>query len=154
MPVSQPDAHVRIERAGVEAIADVDTIARAALAEHWSRAQLIAALSHGHELRVCRRDGSIVAYVLSQDIVDETHIMQLAVHRGWRRQGLAQALLRRLQYDKRHMRAICLELRASNQAARALYLSCGFDLLARRPGYYQPRNGEAREDALLMRWMP
>lgn len=150
-PANPPDLDVWVGRAGEEALSEVDEIAREALPEHWSRAQLGQSLRAGYELRVCRFQGRIVAYLLSQDVVDETHIMQLAVRRAWRRRGMASVLLQCLKRDKRHQRAICLEVRASNEAARALYLRRGFELLARRPGYYQPRAGKLREDALLMR---
>ncbi len=136
--------------AGEEALEAVDAIAHAALPEHWQRQTLQQALRNGYELRVCRDGANIVAYLLSQDIVDETHIMQLAVLPACRRRGMALALTQQLLRDKHHMRAICLEVRASNQAAQALYARCGFIRVAQRRDYYAARNGLPREDAMIM----
>jgi len=45
--------------------------------------------------------------------------------------------------------AVCrLEVRQSNQAARKLYESLGFEVTGRRPNYYRVQEG--REDAILM----
>ena len=45
------------------------------------------------------------------------------------------------------VRALYLEVRESNSAARALYESLGFEQVGRRRGYYQYPS----EDALLLR---
>jgi ribosomal-protein-alanine N-acetyltransferase len=45
------------------------------------------------------------------------------------------------------VRALYLEVRDSNSAARALYASRGFDMVGRRRGYYQ----RPQEDALVLR---
>ncbi len=142
-----------VEQAGEEALDAIDAIARTALPEHWSRHSLQEALRCGYELRICRDGSIIVAYLLSQDIVDETHIMQIAVLPAYRRQSLAMALTQQLLKDKQHMRAICLEVRASNHAAQALYARCGFMQTARRKGYYAARNDLPREDAVIMQKM-
>jgi len=142
-----------VEGIGEETLDAIDAIARVALPERWSRHSLQQALKNGYELRVCRDGGAIVAYLLSQDVVDETHIMQLAVSPAYRRQGMARALTQCLLRDKRHMHAICLEVRASNHTAQALYTCCGFVQIARRSGYYAARNGQPQEDAVIMQKM-
>jgi ribosomal-protein-alanine N-acetyltransferase len=50
------------------------------------------------------------------------------------------------------IRTIWLEVRASNQAARALYASLGFVEAGVRPNYYTPvSEGAPREAAIVMR---
>jgi ribosomal-protein-alanine N-acetyltransferase len=71
-----------------------------------------------------------------------------------RRRGLGRALLRRFMDDARasHAGQCFLEVRASNAAAIALYVSEGFAPVARRAAYYPADEaGSAREDALVLR---
>jgi ribosomal-protein-alanine N-acetyltransferase len=74
--------------------------------------------------------------------------MNLAVHPGWRRAGVASRLLDELldltAGDRR--RGYTLEVRVSNTSAIALYERFGFEASGVRRGYYT----DNREDALIM----
>ena len=88
--------------------------------------------------------GAIVVWI----ILDEAHISTLAVLPEHRRQGYAQklviqALTSALEYGAQHA---TLEVRVSNAAAQNLYRGFGFEIVGRRPRYYQ----DNREDALIM----
>jgi ribosomal-protein-alanine N-acetyltransferase len=88
--------------------------------------------------------GYIVYWVVAQ----EMHIMNLAVHPQYRRQGVARALLEESLSRARALGAAVawLEVRPSNQPAQALYESFGFQKVGMRPRYY----ADNQEDALLM----
>jgi len=78
----------------------------------------------------------------------EAHIVTLATHPDYRRQGLGRRLLQSM-IDKAveaGANEITLEVRASNHAAQALYRSMGFVVVGVRKHYYHD-NGE---DAILM----
>ncbi len=81
-------------------------------------------------------------------IVDEAHIATLAVHPELRRQGIARKLLcvALKEAAKDGMFSALLEVRAGNEAAQDLYRKFGFDVVGRRPRYYQDNH----EDAILM----
>jgi [ribosomal protein S18]-alanine N-acetyltransferase len=83
-------------------------------------------------------------------ILDETHIIMLAVHPNLCRRGLGSAiLLGLLTYAcDRDSNYATLEVRASNRAAIALYESLGFKTAGRRPKYYT--EGDISEDALIL----
>jgi ribosomal-protein-alanine N-acetyltransferase len=76
------------------------------------------------------------------------HILNLAVHPSKRRRGIARRLLSEGLAQARALGAelAWLEVRPSNNAARALYESFGFKEAGRRPGYYD----DTQEDALLL----
>ncbi len=79
----------------------------------------------------------------------EAELLYLFVDESFRGRGFARSLLLETMgelKDRFSARAIHLEVRASNQAALAVYNSCGFSLIGRRRRYYQDG-----EDALLMR---
>jgi [ribosomal protein S18]-alanine N-acetyltransferase len=85
-------------------------------------------------------------------ILDESHLVLLAVHPKFRRQGLGCAiLLGLLNYARdRGSNYATLEVRASNQAAIALYEKLGFKIAGRRPRYYSDADSNTSEDALIL----
>ena len=78
--------------------------------------------------------------------------MNLAVRESMRRRGVGRALVTealRRGLEQAASRAV-LEVRASNEPARALYTRIGFVQISSRPHYYT----NPTEDALLMEMNP
>ena len=97
--------------------------------------------------RVVIKDGKAIAYMGMWVLADEGHITNIAVSKNYRRQGVASLLLKDFinLAKERNLAFMTLEVRASNEAARALYSSFGFCEVGRRKKYY-----ENTEDAILM----
>jgi [ribosomal protein S18]-alanine N-acetyltransferase len=93
--------------------------------------------------------GLVVGFLLAWSVADELHLLELASHPAYRRQGFARALLDALVLHARqaHKRLLLLEVRRSNSAAILLYESRGFERTGVRRGYYS----DTGEDALEMR---
>ena len=93
-------------------------------------------------------DGTVVGMASGRRMVDELHVLRLAVDPAHRRRGVGAALLAGLLAAATDppLRAVVLEVRADNTAARALYAAAGFVADGRRPRYYPDG-----EDALLLR---
>ncbi len=91
----------------------------------------------------------LAGFVASRLMADELHINNIAVRPVYRRQGLAYVLLGRVLNEAAGAgaREALLEVRASNQAAQALYQRHNFRVAGRRRNYY----AEPAEDALVMR---
>lgn len=80
-------------------------------------------------------------------MLDEGYIANIAVDPKWRRQGLAGELLEvYCRFAQAHLAFLTLEVRASNEAAIALYVKHGFVQAGVRKNYYQ----DPKEDALIM----
>jgi len=81
-------------------------------------------------------------------VVDEVHIMNIAIRADMRRKGMAKLLLSELirLAKSRDMSKIWLEVRPSNKAALSLYKKMGFKKVAIRKKYYSDTN----EDAIVM----
>jgi ribosomal-protein-alanine N-acetyltransferase len=81
-------------------------------------------------------------------ILEEAHIIMLAIHPSFQRQGLGQALLWALLKSAcdRQLERSTLEVRSSNLAAVSLYKKFGFKEAGRRKRYYE----DTGEDALVM----
>ncbi len=139
---------------GVADLVAVYQLNRQTFPESWSLEGLRDALQGGYELLLCLDGDNLAGYLLSHDVLDEVHIMQIAVAPSYRRQGIAERLSRNLLVDKAGM-SLLLEVRASNLAAQSLYEKLGFVHSGIRKAYYVPQSeGEAREDAVLMHHVP
>ena len=109
-----------------------------------------------HELQQNRLARYIVLHVQGQLLgfaglwlmVDEAHVVTVAVAPGVRRQGYGRLLVHGLLRVARRegMLAATLEVRESNVAARALYRELGFHEVGKRNRYYS----DNREDAVIM----
>ena len=93
-------------------------------------------------------NGQVLGYAGISVIAGEGYIDNVAVREEYRRQGIAQALLDVfLRFGKAHQLAfLTLEVRASNDPAKQLYLKHGFEQVGRRKDYYD----EPKEDAIIM----
>jgi [ribosomal protein S18]-alanine N-acetyltransferase len=81
-------------------------------------------------------------------MVDEAHIVTIAVRNACKRQGLGEHMLITIIEMARQLRAnvVTLEVRVSNTVAQTLYAKYGFETAGTRRKYYSD-NGE---DALIM----
>jgi len=129
---------------------EVVTIERASFGMPWSRGAFLYEIEQNRVARcwVLRDDHRVAGYLCLWEIGDELHVTNIAVHPGLRRRGLARRLLGAVLDDgrNRRLRAVTLEVRPTNDEARALYESFGFRVVGRRRGYYY----DTGEDALIM----
>lgn len=90
----------------------------------------------------------IGAYCVYRVVVDEMHILNVAVAPPWRRRGIARWLLRFAMSQSARWGAVraLLEVREGNVEARALYAEMGFSTLGLRRDYYQ----EPVENAVVL----
>ncbi len=129
-------------------------IERQSFPSPWPRQFFLAELSQPHSTTLLARlteptpGGPVVGYIVYWLLIDELHILNLAVHPAWRRRGIAQRLLKEALQQARE-RGCCiawLEVRPSNAAALSLYQTFGFQLIMTRKGYYS----DTGEDALIL----
>lgn len=85
-------------------------------------------------------------------LVDEAHICTIAVQPKWQGQGFGELLLISLLEHGMKLGAsrATLEVRVSNNSARALYEKYGFETISRRKEYYT----DNKEDAYIMTTLP
>lgn len=137
----------KMEAAHVPEIARLE---RALFSAPWSEASVAAELENPLSLwLVAIKQGCVAGYIGSQTVLGESDMLNLAVGESYRRQGIGRALVTALceALKKNGSTCITLEVRASNEAAKALYESLGFQIAGRRPNYYL----RPREDAILYR---
>jgi len=133
--------------------ADVDAvllIEQAVQAYPWTRGNFTDAIHSAYICRVDEVEGELCSYAILMPAVDEAELLTIGVAAKLLRNGLGRMMLQEMLEiaQVKNMRRVFLEVRSSNAAAVALYLSAGFELIGTRRGYYRSANGN--EDALTM----
>lgn len=124
-------------------------IERRSFPDPWSRG--------GVEVYLTAPDGAVFAAVEGERVLgfaiyhvsfEEGELFSIAVREDSRGRGVGRALLDRVLGEAKAAGAekMYLEVRRSNQRARAMYKSAGFSVCGVRRGYYD----FPREDAILM----
>ena len=136
-----------MESAHVAQIAELEKLC---FSDPWSEKSIETELSCRLSFwLVALEEDKVVGYVGSQTVIDETDMMNIAVHPDYRRRGIAEKLINALMDALRDKgsHGLTLEVRASNESAIALYHKLGFTQAGRRPNYYR----KPKEDALILR---
>jgi ribosomal-protein-alanine acetyltransferase len=113
----------------------------------WSTESLLESASQGIAW-AAELEERVVGILIGRVAADEFEILNLAVGKAFRRQGIATQLVSvALEYARRAgARRTYLEVRASNQGGIAFYKRMGFRDGGRRAKYYR----EPMEDAVLL----
>ncbi|OZI14142.1 ribosomal-protein-alanine N-acetyltransferase [Sodalis-like symbiont of Philaenus spumarius] len=92
----------------------------------------------------------IAAFAITQTVLDEASLFNIAVHPDFQRQGHGRALLDHLiaELEQRQVLTLWLEVRQSNAPVIALYRALGFNEVSVRRHYYPTADG--REGAVIM----
>ncbi|MFS2222862.1 ribosomal protein S18-alanine N-acetyltransferase [Pantoea sp. B65] len=95
-------------------------------------------------------DNVMAAFAITQIVLDEATLFNIAVDPAFQRRGLGRQLLEHLiaELTQRDVLTLWLEVRASNRGAIALYEQLEFNEVSVRRNYYP--TAEGREDALIM----
>jgi len=93
-------------------------------------------------------DELVVGFAGFWTMLDEAHVIAIAVTEQYRRQGVGEGLLVSAidMAAKLQSNLLTLEVRLSNHTAQCLYAKHGFEVVGRRPRYYS----DNQEDAILM----
>jgi len=146
-------AKVTISDATRADLSAVVAIEQAAFADPWSARSFQQLLDNRSIYFVCARPSgggsAVLGYIVAWFVADEGQIANLAVAVDACGQGIGKQLLDAAldEARTRGIEAVYLEVRDSNQRARRLYRSRGFEEVGRRRGYYR----RPVEDAIVLR---
>ncbi|WP_343729124.1 ribosomal protein S18-alanine N-acetyltransferase [Duganella sp.] len=135
-------------------LAEVVALEQSVYPHPWTLANFEDSLNSNYEAWILRdRDGALLGYFLLMAVVDEAHLLNVAVSAAKQGQGLGRFLLNQAVACSRGlgMESVLLEVRPSNARALEIYERYGFKQIGRRKGYYPAAHGQ-REDAIVMRF--
>ena len=131
-------------------VTQVAALEKLCFSDPWSENSVASELNNPLSLWLVALDGERLAgYVGSQTVMDESDMMNLAVHPDYRCQGIGSRLVDELikELKKIGSQRLTLEVRVSNEPAKRLYDELGFSEIAVRKRYYS----HPKEDALILR---
>lgn len=132
-----------------EHISELYILEKAIFSEPWSEMTFVKELENPQAYYfIAIKDEKIVGYAGMCTILDEGHIMNIAVDKTLRGTGIGKMLVKTL-VDKGYeleLIGLTLEVRAGNTAAISLYESFGFVSVGERQNYYHYPS----EDATIM----
>jgi [ribosomal protein S18]-alanine N-acetyltransferase len=138
--------------AEVRDIAAIAAIERSCFADPWSAESFRRLLNVPPAIFLVALfppEPEIAGYIIAFAVDLDAELLNVAVDPKYRGRGLAGQMVDAVLIDlgARGVRAVFLEVRESNAAARSLYASRGFSEIGRRAKYYR----RPVEDALVLR---
>lgn len=131
----------------VPAIAEIE---RLSFTDPWKASMIEKDLTQNPSARytVAEVDGRVAGFASMWIVVDQGHIVDVAVHPSHRRRGIGRGLVSSMlaKSEAEGVTAHTLEVRSSNEAALALYRSFDFCIAGERKDYYQ----NPRENAWIL----
>lgn len=122
----------------------------------WSETLFRDGLERGHDCLVLTdTHDQPVAFSVVQYILDEAHLLNIAVDPTQQGRGLGRQLLQALleKAAARSCSTVFLEVRAGNRRAIDLYNRAGFNEIGLRKNYY-PAPAGGKEHAVMMAMVP
>lgn len=127
-----------------EDLDDVVRIEAASFPEPWPREAFVAALESPDVAQILvavqpsRPKGSVLGYACFWLVRSELHLANIAVDADYRRKGIATLLIERVEEAAliASARYVVLEVRSTNEPARALYEKLGFVKAGIDEGFY------------------
>jgi ribosomal-protein-alanine N-acetyltransferase len=129
---------------------DIEAIERQSFGDPWSLESFRASLARSFvRINVAEDAAGVAGYSVVWMSGEECELANLAVEPSRRGEGIGAFLLDAAMVQAAAEKAMVmfLEVRAGNEAAKALYARRGFHEVGRRPKYYT----KPEEDALVMR---
>ena len=139
----------------LEAVVRVELLA---YPQPWSRGNFSDSLKSGYQAQLLTAGSGVgtvlLGYFVAMKGVDEVHLLNITVAPPHQRQGWARIMLDALAIWARGQGArwLWLEVRVSNERAKAVYEKYGFNHVGLRRNYYpsSAAGPNQREDALVM----
>ncbi len=133
----------------MEDVPEVAVLEKQCFSQPWSAQVLEAELVNPNSVFLAAKEaGRLIGYAGMHRVMDEGYLFNVAVDSGFRRRGIATALVNQLvEFAKENrMSFLTLEVREGNVTAIALYQKLGFGEVGRRKRFYV----NPVEDAVLM----
>jgi ribosomal-protein-alanine N-acetyltransferase len=137
---------ITIREMNADDVPDVMKIERASFNEPWAEVHFYFDIytKSAHDW-VALSGNELCAYLCFWKIEDEVHINNIAVKETFRRQGVAQKMLDKLNAFalKKKITLMTLEVSEYNENAKRFYMKNGFERVGIRKNYYRHEQADA-----------
>ena len=151
--MTEPTENLLTEPMQPRHLDEVITIEQVSFATPWSRQMFLGEMSNRASRQVVFKMGeTLVGYLCFWEVLDEAHLMNIAVRPELRGRGFGRFMMAHLEAIclRDGIRRIILEVGRRNVAAKNLYRKCGFSTIGFRKNYYP----SVPDDALVMeKWL-
>ncbi len=135
------------KKSDIPRIVDIDRVSHP---KPWDEKAFLCELSKqasGYNIFLVAEDGEsgeTAGYITGNIIVDYAHIINVTVNEKYRRKGIGEQLVMRVEQEafKRKLGSVTLEVRESNTGAINLYKKRGYMEKARREKAYDNKEDE------------
>lgn len=144
-------SQIRVRKIKEEDVPAVSNLEAGCFIDPWPEKQIRYEMKENPcaKVYVATIDDDVVGYLDFMITFDSATINRICVNEIYRRKGIAEALINKMvevcKKQKDRVDFITLEVRASNEAARACYQKNGWIEITKKPHYY----GDG-EDAIYM----
>ena len=142
--------NIQIDKMRISDLNEIMTIELANYPVAWSIGIMKDCINSGYQCIVMKQQEQIIGYAFLMVNFDESHLLNMCIHKKFQGQGFGKNLLKYLENIClfNQSKVFLLEVRQSNPIAQGLYQSFGFKEIGIRKNYYKTLNG--REDAIVM----
>lgn len=130
-------------------LAQVEAIEQEIFSIPWSEKSFLSACTTPENIYlVCLLEDEVAGYCGLWSVLGEGNITNMAVAEKYRRNGVAEALMKEMEERSRQkdVTIFFLEVRESNEAARRLYEKMGYEQIGVRKNFYE----KPVENAIIM----
>lgn len=140
-------SYLKMTKPDVEQVVEAE---REIAAFPWTRRNFESCLDSEYQCWVLRQADDHVGHSVLSVVAGEAELLNIGVAKRFQGKGLGRQLLLYMMNCAQQLgaRSVFLEVRASNDVAKRLYESAGFNEVGVRPDYYPAEQG--REDAIIM----
>jgi len=120
----------------------------------WSHGVFRDCMLAGYVCLIVERGDQVVGYSILSVAAGEAHVLNLCIDPDYRGLGYGERLLNDIIDQARlaEVSEMFLEVRPSNVSALQLYSKKGFHKIAKRPAYYQAKQGREDADVLSLKF--
>jgi ribosomal-protein-alanine N-acetyltransferase len=140
----------KIQPDDIRAIMEIE---QASFTSPWSELSFLNEMYNTDSLsKVALVENKVVGYICTRYVLNEGHLLNLAVHHDFRRRGIATELMNNVleEFKEQGCTLLYLEVRVSNLDAIKFYERFGFKIASFRRKYY---SSPTEDGALMMRWL-
>lgn len=138
-----------IQNGDLSHVSGIHAIEVECFSEPWPEQSIVSQLTGQNQIFLVALDGdAVIGYVGMMYVLDEGYISNVAVTASYRRQKIADKLIDTLvrKANELQLSFVTLEVRETNEPAKALYAKNGFEVVGLRKNYYT----KPKENAVLM----